>query len=36
MKEYSTWIRVFLGKFGPKSNRNEGIIHMGQTCLGQM
>ena len=34
MKEYFTWVRVVWGQIGRKSNRNEGILNMGQSCLG--
>ena len=36
MKEYSTWVRVFWGQIEPKCDRNEGILHMGQSSLGQI
>ena len=34
MKEYSTWIRVFFDQIEPKSDRNEGILHMDQSFFG--
>ena len=36
MKEYSTWSSVFLGQIEPKSDRNEGILQMGESCLAQI